>query len=118
MKTMLILNLALGLLAGHAYAADDAGKPCMKIKQACEAAGFTKGGHKEGKGLMMDCMKKLAQGESVAGVNISAEDMASCKEKHAEHKEKMEKRREKREERRANGPAKKGATEKVSDEAK
>ena len=108
MKTILSLNLAFGLLASHAFAADDASKPCMQIKQACEAAGFKKGDHKEGKGLFADCMKKLAAGESVAGVNVSAEEVAACKAKHAEHKEKMEKRHEKQEERRAQGKAVKG----------
>lgn len=57
-------------------------RPCKKVMAACEAAGFKKGGHKEGKGLMMDCMKKLMDGEKVEGVTVAAEDMAACKEMH------------------------------------
>jgi len=68
-------------------------KPCLEVKKACEAAGFEKGKHKEGKGLYLDCIKKLANGESVAGVSVSADVIASCKQrqdKHQEHKNKKE----------------------------
>jgi hypothetical protein len=57
--------------------------PCKEIKAACEAAGYHKGGHKEGKGLWMDCVHKLKAGEAVAGVTIAADKLAACKAKMA-----------------------------------
>ncbi len=69
-------------------AQEEASKPCLEVKKACEAAGFTKGKHKDGKGLYKDCMQKLGSGESVEGVSISAEAVAACKEKRADRKEK------------------------------
>ena len=66
--------------------------PCLKVKQACEAAGFEKGKHKEKKGLMMDCMKPLMHGETVAGVTIAPEDLQACKDKKEHHKEHKEKK--------------------------
>ena len=80
---ILVLSLALG------YAAHAKGDhPCKEVKQACEAAGFTKGGHKEKKGLHIDCMKKIMNGESVEGVNVDAAKVASCKEKKDAHQSK------------------------------
>lgn len=61
--------------------------PCLKLKQACEAAGFEKGKHKEKKGLMKDCLKPLMHGENVEGVTVAAEDVTACKEKKEQHKE-------------------------------
>lgn len=63
-------------------------RPCMEVKKACETAGFAKGLRKEGKGLYKDCMQKLAAGEVVAGVSVSAEVIAACKEKRADKKTK------------------------------
>jgi hypothetical protein len=60
--------------------------PCKNIKAACEAAGFTKGDHKNKKGLAMDCMKPIMEGQSVAGVTIAAGDVEACKAKKAERK--------------------------------
>lgn len=54
--------------------------PCKQIKTACEAGGFVKGAHKkDGKGLFKDCMKKVLDGKSVAGVTVPAEVVAECK---------------------------------------
>lgn len=62
--------------------------PCKEIKEACEAAGFTKGGHKNKKGLQVDCIKKLMNGESVEGVTVDAAKISACKEKKDSHAEK------------------------------
>ncbi len=60
--------------------------PCEKVKEACEAAGYTKGGHKKDKkGLFADCMKPLMDGKSVNGVTADAAQVSACKEKKAEH---------------------------------
>ncbi len=71
--------------------ADDKG-PCREIRAACEAGGFTKGGHKDGKnkGLFMDCMKKIMAGESVQGVTVASEQVAACKEKKEKRHSKKE----------------------------
>ena len=57
--------------------------PCKQIAQACMQAGFVKGGHKDGKGLKMDCMKPIMDGKAVTGVTVAADTVASCKEKRA-----------------------------------
>ncbi len=79
------------LAVSQVFAQGEKGKPCMEVKKACEAAGFTKGDHKEGKGLHKDCMQKLANGEVVSGVSIPADVISACKEKRTEHKEKKSK---------------------------
>jgi hypothetical protein len=56
-------------------------QPCMQIKKACEAAGFQRGKTKEGN-LVKDCMQKITNGESVKNVNVSADVVNGCKEKH------------------------------------
>ncbi len=70
--------------------------PCKKIKDACVAAGFEKGKHKEKKGLKMDCMKPIMNGETVAGVTVSPEDLSACKEKKEQRKEKKSQKKEKK----------------------
>ncbi len=59
--------------------------PCKKIEDACKAAGFIKGGAKDGKGLYKNCMMPLLQGQAVNGVTIGADDVADCKAKKDEH---------------------------------
>ncbi len=93
MKQVMILALSLALgFAAHAEGEHgDGNHPCKEIKSACEAAGFVKGGHKEKKGLHMDCMKKIMNGESVEGVSVDSAKVSACKEKKEkrhEHKSK------------------------------
>ncbi len=60
-------------------------KPCQEIRAACEAGGYTKGGHKPKtnsfKGLYKDCILKLKDGLTVDGVTVPAETVAACKAK-------------------------------------
>lgn len=63
--------------------------PCKKIAEACQSAGYTKGGESTGKGLMMNCLKPLISGQAVAGVNVSSTDVAACQAKRAEHQRPM-----------------------------
>jgi hypothetical protein len=57
----------------------DENHPCKKMKAACESAGFTQGQHKEGKGLWKDCLDKISNGQSVAGVTIDPTVVEACK---------------------------------------
>ena len=86
MKNLILVLVTLGL--SQAFAQDENSKPCLEVKKACESAGFTKGKHKEGKGLFKDCMQKLSNGETVDGVSVSADAISACKEKRADRKEK------------------------------
>lgn len=87
---LLVLSLA-SLLSLNLHAEEGKNRPCQKIKAACEAAGFKKGEHKnDNKGLHLDCMKPVLDGQTVAGVTVSAEDVAACKVKKVEHKAKKE----------------------------
>lgn len=89
MKTLLITLLSLSLTANaDNHKGGHGDHPCKEIKEACEAAGFKKGEHKDGKGLWKDCIDKVAKGETVTGVTISAEAVAACKSKHEMRKEK------------------------------
>lgn len=86
MKKLILTLICLSFTAPAFAEKEGKDHPCRKIKEACEAAGYKKGGHKDGgKGLHVDCMKKLREGQTVEGVNVSAEDLAACKEKAAEH---------------------------------
>ncbi|MBI1861458.1 MAG: hypothetical protein HYR96_11130 [Deltaproteobacteria bacterium] len=90
MKTAI---LCLGILvASSAMAGEGKGDgqnhPCKKIRAACEAAGFTKGGHKSSsKGLWADCIKPTMDNRTPAGVTVAAVDVVACKAKKAAHKE-------------------------------
>jgi hypothetical protein len=78
------------LLSFSAFSAEKT-HPCENIKKSCEAAGFIKGEHKKtGKGLYIDCMQPVLEGKTVAGVTATADDIAACKVKEAEHKAKKE----------------------------
>jgi hypothetical protein len=57
--------------------------PCKKLTAACKAGGYLPGQRKEGKGLHVDCMKKLLDGASVEGVTVAATDVSECKAKKA-----------------------------------
>jgi len=90
-KKLIVLSL-LSLLSLSLFAEekDEGSHPCKQIKSACEAAGFSKGAHKEKKGLHLDCMKPILDGQTVAGVTVSADVISACKTKQAEHKTKKD----------------------------
>lgn len=84
-KTALALALFGSVLVLN-FAHAEESHPCKEIKAACEAAGFTKGGHDPKtnslKGLYKDCIQKIVkEGQSVPGVTVSAETVAACKAK-------------------------------------
>lgn len=91
--------MAIGTV-GLAHAGDMAGKPmrgphdgpCAPVVQACKDAGFTRGGMKNGKGLMENCLKPLSEGKKVAGVAVDKSKLDSCNAHHAERKAKFEER--------------------------
>ncbi len=91
MKTLLIALLSISLNANADH--HEGHHPCKEVKSACEAAGFKKGAHKDGKGLWKDCIDKVAKGETVPGVTVSAEVVSSCKSKHEMRKEKKKDRK-------------------------
>ena len=88
---ILIAALALSAsVAGHARAEDskrEKNHPCKAIKEACEAAGFKVGDHKDKKGLWKDCIEPIKAGQTVAGVTVSAAEIEACKAKKESHKQ-------------------------------
>lgn len=97
MKMLLILALALVLPLTSLNAHEEReGKdhPCRRIKQACSAAGYSKG-KKEGKGLRRDCMRPLLQGQNVPGVNVKASDVVACQERKKEHEARHQRKNKK-----------------------
>lgn len=85
----MFLSLILVVFGSYANEAKtEKSKPCKEIAAACEAAGFKKGGHKEKKGLYIDCMRKLEAGESVDGVSVSSDLVKECKARREERKTK------------------------------
>ena len=56
-----------------------AGNPCMPIAQACMEAGFYKGGEKEGKGLVINCVKPITEKQkTLANTSFSDETLQQC----------------------------------------
>lgn len=89
--------------------------PCKQIRDACEAAGFKRGEHKNKKGLFHDCLKPLMKGEAVAGVAVSAEDLEACKKNKKGRKKMRKMRRHMRE--KAKGEAQSSAPEPAGNQA-
>ncbi len=55
--------------------------PCMPIAQACMSQGYYKGGDKEGKGLIKDCVMPIVTGQKTLENNsFSADTMQQCKD--------------------------------------
>ena len=81
------LALAIGLLASHSARAEDQ-KPCLKIKEACEQAGFKQGAVGDGLGLQIDCIRPIIEGglqrkaASQPLPSVDAAVVAACKAKN------------------------------------
>lgn len=82
MKSLIAAVIVLSSVS--AFAEKDT-HPCKDIKAACESAGFIKNGHKDKKGLYVDCLQPIMNGQSVPGVTVSTDAVAACKAKKAEH---------------------------------
>ena len=85
MKTALLTLLVLTLAIPAAFAevttaanGESKDHPCVKIQQACNAAGFAKGGAKERKGLFANCVKPILDGQDVPGVTVDAATIQAC----------------------------------------
>jgi hypothetical protein len=74
------LAAAALLLAGSAVAENDEPlpKPCQTLATACQAAGYHRGGHKEGKGLWKDCVAPILDGRAIPGVTPNPDDVKAC----------------------------------------
>jgi len=59
--------------------------PCKEILQACQAAGYYKGGYKVGKGEYVNCMDPILKGGSVAGVSVTPDKVSACNANRAKH---------------------------------
>ena len=77
---LLMISFIL-MMSAFTLSADEVKKtPCKNIEKACLDAGFLKNGHKDKKGLHVDCMKPILQGKTISGVNVSSEDIKQCLE--------------------------------------
>ncbi len=85
MNHVIKTSFALLILAtAHASMADNA---CMPIAQACMKAGYYKGGHDQGKGLILDCVEPVvAKSMTLSGASFTDETLQQC---DAEIKQKM-----------------------------
>jgi hypothetical protein len=95
MKRFILTFATLAVFSAPVFADHEEGHeegPCRRIKELCEAKGFVKGGHENGKskGLFMDCMKPILQEKkSIPGVDVSDGLREACirhKERMKEHK--------------------------------
>ena len=81
--------VAFILFASHPARAEER-KPCLKIKEACEQAGFKLGSAGEGLGLLVDCIRPImdnAPQQASAGKPLPTLDpalVAACKAKNPE----------------------------------
>src|SRR5436305_8273411 len=58
------IAFAITIAAAPTTQAAPAGGPCRQIVAACDSAGFTRGSRRDGKGLMVDCVRPLLQGSA------------------------------------------------------
>ena len=75
MRASLLPLISLVLLNAPAHAVH----PCKKLVKLCKDAGYHRHGHKQGKGLLLDCMRPLGEGKTVAGVTADPADVAACR---------------------------------------
>ena len=54
--------LAVSALAAGPLQAQKAQAPCQELRAACQRAGFTAGGAKEGAGILIDCIAPIIGG--------------------------------------------------------
>ncbi len=109
---------------GHEHGGGKGEGACKALKEACKKAGYEKGKHKDGKGLIVDCMGKVAKGETVEGLSFdtAAPENKACIDHLAMKKDhmmnKMDKMAEKHEANAEKREAKKAAKEagKAADE--
>ncbi|MGZ3789686.1 MAG: hypothetical protein ACXVLQ_14245 [Bacteriovorax sp.] len=93
-NTLIALSLATSLSLSLHAEENKGDHPCNKIKTACESAGFVKNGHKQKKGLQLDCIKPILKGKSVEGVTVAPEDVAACNAKRIKRAEKRSEKNE------------------------
>lgn len=67
-------------------------RPCRKLMQACQAAGFRRGATPvERKNFYDGCLKPLMNGQTVSGITINTSDAEACKERfEANHRDEDE----------------------------
>ena len=80
------LTLAIALLASASAMAEE-GKPCLKIKEACEQAGFKFGAVSQGLGLLADCIRPIMDNAPNASASkpppaVDADIVKACKAKN------------------------------------
>lgn len=59
---------------------------CIKIMEACKAAGYNKSLLTEKKSLSKNCLQPLLDGQKVEGVTLDSKDIEACKAKKLEVK--------------------------------
>lgn len=89
MKSIFIL-LVMALFSIELSGAELSKKSCENIKELCKAAGFTKNGHSEMKGLDADCFRPIIAGKTIQGVVVSMEELNACKNRIMKRKEKRQ----------------------------
>lgn len=84
---LLMTTVMLFSLPTFARAKGNGNGPCKQVREACQAAGYYKGGWKEGKGLWKNCVNVILEGGVVAGVpQFDQSQLVACKEKRAQRK--------------------------------
>lgn len=98
----LSIGLSLALTGIHLAGAETPPtqvSSCNVVKNACQTAGFTAGGHTETekKGLILDCVRPLLkEGRSIAGVTVPEKDIQDCKKERKAKRAKQRKLRKQR----------------------
>ena len=79
-------GLVVVAIVGPATGASGDDSACRRIEDACKGAGFAKGKHTDGKGLSLDCVKPIVNGQTVSGVTVDAATVKDCRAERAEAK--------------------------------
>lgn len=88
-----LMFMILGILCffnqtiSHAGSPEHNEGPCIKIMEACKAAGYNKSLPAEKKSLSKNCLQPLLEGQKVEGVVFESKDLEACKIKKLEIKQ-------------------------------
>lgn len=80
MATMTLLTLTSSV----ARAAKEGAHPCSQIIQECRKKGYAPGGARNsGRGMPMDCLRKVIAGNPLPGLSLRFETVGACKKIYA-----------------------------------
>ena len=86
-RALVILGVIAVAAISLYFLMQDGPGPCRKIRTACEEKGFRFGSTpQERREFMETCFRPIVRGETIAGIMISEDDVADCKERQGKRR--------------------------------